>query len=345
MFSALLGLILVATLQRVGHFDFRMTMKQLEAVPRSAFVVLVLLTALHVQLSNLKWRTVDAALRQSADSLPSTATSFAVTSAGAALGQVLPLQVSMTAARTVGTYFYDRTLKRGAMGTLFEQSFDILTVFCLVIASAFTYFNKGAERTWVTLAVLMTVLSLFAVAPAVRLMRGIASHYTFNTLPRLNRVLHGLSELQALGLLNSSLVRELMVISALRFLIQVLMAGQTAQATGAHIPLWHLAAALPFATISSLIAVTPGGLGIGDLSIAEALSLFGTPVAVGAQWALANRILLAAACLTVAACGAILAFIERTMASAKRALVQRKRIVSQVAPQQCNTADKSRALE
>ena len=81
------------------------------------------------------------------------------------------------------------------------------------------------------------------------------------------------------------------------------MAGQTAVAIGVHIPLWHLAAAMPFVIIACVIVVTPGGLGVNELSYATTLHLFGTPLNVGAQWALANRVLVASlACLVVAAC-------------------------------------------
>ena len=69
------------------------------------------------------------------------------------------------------------------------------------------------------------------------------------------------------------------------------MAAQAAQAIGVHIPLWHLAAAMPFVIIACVIVVTPGGLGVNELSYATTLHLFGTPLNVGAQWALANRVL------------------------------------------------------
>ena len=46
------------------------------------------------------------------------------------------------------------------------------------------------------------------------------------------------------------------------------MAGETAQAIGVHIPLWHLAAAMPFVIIACVIVVTPGGLGVNELSYA-----------------------------------------------------------------------------
>ena len=80
------------------------------------------------------------------------------------------------------------------------------------------------------------------------------------------------------------------------------MAGLAAQAIGVHIPLWHLAAAMPFVIIACVVVVTPGGLGVNELSYATMLHLFGTPLNVGAQWALANRFLVASSCFVVAGC-------------------------------------------
>jgi uncharacterized membrane protein YbhN (UPF0104 family) len=50
--------------------------------------------------------------------------------------------------------------------------------------------------------------------------------------------------------------------------------------------------------------LTPGGLGVNELTSTAALSVFGTPLAIGAQWALANRVLIIVSYWTVALCGA-----------------------------------------
>jgi uncharacterized membrane protein YbhN (UPF0104 family) len=148
----------------------------------------------------------------------------------------------------------------------------------------------------------MTGFAMLAVAPAVKLVRAQVFSLNARPEPPHNRILRSIANLQQSGLLNPSLARQLMGLSAARFLIQVLMAGETAQAIGVRIPLWHLAAAMPFVIIACVILVTPGGLGVNELSYATTLHLFGTPLNVGAQWALANRILVASSCFVVAAC-------------------------------------------
>jgi uncharacterized membrane protein YbhN (UPF0104 family) len=98
-------------------------------------------------------------------------------------------------------------------------------------------------------------------------------------------------------------------LSTLRFVVLVLMAGETTETIGANVPLWHLAAAIPFVVLSSALAVTPGGLGVNELTYATALSFFGTPLPAAAQWALANRFLVAAASFAVAICAAGILFL------------------------------------
>ena len=146
--SAALTVILILILIRISKLDFHVTLQQLRSVSWVAFTRLVLLTGLHVFLSSQKWRCVDNSLRRSSDSTPSRTTSFALTSFGVALGQVLPVQVSMSIARTLGTYLHGRALRRGTVGTLFEQSFDVLIVGLLVVASGVTHYYRGGGRLW-----------------------------------------------------------------------------------------------------------------------------------------------------------------------------------------------------
>ena len=113
---------------------------------------------------------------------------------------------------------------------------------------------------------------MLAVAPAVELIRR---QVAFVECPRRATAQSNFKKyrrIQQSGLLNPALARQLMALSAARFAIQVLMAGQTAEAIGVHIPLWHLAAAMPFVIIACVIVVTPGGLGVNELSYATTLA-------------------------------------------------------------------------
>jgi uncharacterized membrane protein YbhN (UPF0104 family) len=172
---------------------------------------------------------------------------------------------------------------------------------------------------WTLLATAATVLALAAVGPSVRAIRWLSTSGIARTAtPRSRSVvfLRRLFELGHSGLLDADLARRLVMLSTLRFGVVVLMSIQTAEAIGLHIPVWQMAAAIPFVVLASVIALTPGGLGVSELTSVSALKVFGTPLAVGAQWAVANRVLLAVSYFFVATCAAIVLWAGRMMAPA-----------------------------
>ena len=300
--SAVLTIVLIVLLVKVSKLNLQVTMQQLRAVSWMSFTILVLLTAAHIYLSSLKWRCVDARLRSSGDAAPSRNMSFTLTSLGVALGQLLPVQISMSLTRTLGTYFNGKALRRGTGGTLFEQAFDVIIVGFLSIASGVTLLCKGGALLWMVLATVMAAIAMLAVGPVVRLIRSQVDALNARAVVPSNRVLRSIASLHNSGLLDAGLGRQLMALSTARLTIQVLMAGQSARAIGVHIPLWRLAAAMPFVIIACVIVVTPAGLGVNELSYATTLHMFGTPLHTGAQWALANRFLVASSCFVVALC-------------------------------------------
>lgn len=320
--SVALAIVLIALLIKVGKIDLRVTLQQLRSVSLISFTKLVLLNGLLVYFSSEKWRSIDAAWRRSSDSVPSRTTSYALTSAGLALGMLLPIQIAMATARTLGTYVHGRPLKRGTAGTLLEQSFDLLVVAFLAVASGATWFYGGGAMMWTLSAVAMTALALLAVGPSIRLIRWLAASYNAKTAAPQNRIFRSFWELQHSGVLNAGLARRLVMLSVGRFVVVVLMSIQTAAAIGVHIPLWQMAAAIPFVVFASVIALTPGGLGVNELTAVTALKVFGTPLAVGAQWALANRVLVAVSYFFVAACAAIMLCAQKIMAPRSRDAMQ-----------------------
>ena len=161
---------------------------------------------------------------------------------------------------------------------------------------------------WLLSAAGMIALALLAVAPLIRLARRIAS-YLERALARRTPSRKNLQEFFALlqsGVLRESLTRRLVILSAARFVVVVLMAGSTAAAIGTSIPLWQLAAATPFVYLATVIAATPGGIGVNELTYTGVLRIFGTPLSVAAPWTLANRVLCVVSCFLVAAFAATL---------------------------------------
>jgi hypothetical protein len=315
---------------RLGKVDVRQTLHQLERVSAISFVRLVLLNALLVYLSTEKWRTVDAALRSPADSVPSRIASFFVSSTGMALGLILPVQLGMTAARTIGTHTHGRALRRGTGGTLVEQGFDLLVVLFFTAASMATWLSRGNGITWVVSSAIAIGAALLLVEPAIRMMNWLACYASTNLSHqsatesrsqmrnRVSRVLRDLSDLRHSRLIDARLVRWLLILSAARFCVVVLMAYQNSEAIVAHIPLWRMGASVPFATFANAIGITPGGIGVNELASVAALRLFGTPLTIASQWALANRLLGTGSCFAVAACASFLLGAEKIIASTTR---------------------------
>lgn len=315
--SCALSIVLIALLIRIGKIDLRLTLQQLESVRPASLIKLLLLNVALVMISTEKWRCIDTALRRSSDSVQSRTTSFALTSAGLALGTFLPVQFAMATARTLGTFVHGSPIRRGTAGTLYEQSFDILAFGLLAAASAITWFSRGARTTWGISAVLLTSLALVTAGPAARLICWLAAAAARLTAPesRIGALLRDFSQLLHSGLLSASLARYLVLLSVGRFVVVVLMSIQTAEAIGLHIPLWHMAAAIPFVVFASIIVPTPGGLGVNELTYAGSLNLFGTPLSIGAQWALANRVLIAVSYLIVAICAATAPLLAKAVVS------------------------------
>ena len=303
--SVALAIVLIVMLIKFGKVDLRLTLQQLRSVSLMAFSKILFLNALLIYLSTEKWRSIDAAWRRPSDSVPPRTTSYALTSVGLAIGLILPVQVAMSTARTLGTFIHGRALKRGTAGTLLEQGFDVYMVGFLAVASGITWYCHGGARMWAICASASIVLALLAVEPSVRIMRWLAARLKAPASGPFHRIFDSARALQHSGILNAALARRLVVLSALRTGVVVLMSIQTAGAVGLHIPFWQMAAAVPLVSVVTIVAVTPGGIGLNDLAGAGTLDLFGTPFATGARWVLANRILLTVSYLLIAACAAI----------------------------------------
>jgi len=260
------------------------------------------------------------------------------------MGNFLPQQLAMATARTFGIRVHGGALKRGTAGTLLEQSFDAITVGLLAVASGITWFCHGGAKTWTLCAAVATGLALLAVGPSVTFIQWLVAFLKTRTILRGGRLFRTVSELQYSGILNTSLARRLVMLSALRFGTVVWMSVQTAEAVGLHIPAWQMAAAIPFVVFATIIAVTPGGIGLNELACAGALQIFGTPMAIGAQWALANRVLISASYFFVAACAAILLLTGKLFfTGARESMLDRLRSEKKLASNKANPVQDSGA--
>jgi len=198
----------------------------------------------------------------------------------------------------MGTWAYGKALQRGTVATVFEQAFDFGVVGYLILVSAGTRFFHGGAKLWLALALTTTALAMWIVGLIIRGIRCFAdARIPADAQPTGYR--RYVVELRDSNLLKPSVARQLLALSAARFFLLVLMAGQVTAAIHSSIPTWQLAAAMPFAVVAAVVGITPGGLGVTEFAIANALTLFGTPIIAGTQWAMANRLLSTAAGLSV----------------------------------------------
>ena len=173
--SGVLGIAMVLVLMRLGNVNWHEILHLMRNTKCSWFLCLILLNVLLVFVSTQKWRLIDSHLCGPADSRPSVIESFAITSAGMALGLVIPTQLGMTAARTMGTHSHGHALKRGAAATIFEQASDVVIVGLFAIASVLTYVLLGNGALWAVAAATIIGFAFLLAGPSVSLMRRLAA--------------------------------------------------------------------------------------------------------------------------------------------------------------------------
>jgi uncharacterized membrane protein YbhN (UPF0104 family) len=210
--------------------------------------------------------------------------------------------VSLTLSRSIGSHFYGgNALVRGAGATVYEQSFDLLAAGLSAIASAFVIMTRGGAGCWLASNVVMAVAGFMLVSVGGRLMASVSRRRTPPAMHERGYRLHRrLAILGASPLLAPGIGRRLFALSILRFFVLALVLATSARAVPLDIPVWQLAAAMPFAIFATALALTPGGLGVNEWTMTAALFMLGTPIGISAQWAIVNRVLVA---LAGVACG------------------------------------------
>src|SRR5579883_3817 len=275
--SLAIGLALVGLLLRISGLGLQDITARFAGMDTRAFFGLVCLIILNAFLSSEKWRITDRAIRHTSNRELSQFESFTLSALGSALGQILPVQLSMPLARTLGTRIHGRAFNRGTLGSLFEQSFDVFFGCFLMIASVGTYLLHGQWNIWVALAVPCAAIAILSVGTILGLTRRLAGKAVSERANPVGWRKFAI-ELSNSALLEPALGRKLMFFSALRFVVFVLMAGEITRAIHMAIPLWRLAAAMPFALLSTAAGITPGGLGLAEFTYVGVLAALGTPV-------------------------------------------------------------------
>jgi hypothetical protein len=308
--SAVLAVILVALLFVSTDLDLADIGRLLAGVHPLEFAAIVLLLGFNNVLAGEKWRLIALRLQQDDGQHMPRLLYFAFTSIGVALGQIVPAQLSLVLSRSIGAHLHGgRAWSRGATATLFDYFFDVVVAGFFVLSSMLVLIAGGGAVAWALCALAICLAGFVLYGAAARLVAGAA-----RALGSRGRGRHCMfcATIALSPLLAPDIGRRLLAISVLRFAVLVLVGAVSAQAIGADLPLWHLAASLPFAVIANALAITPGGLGVNEWTVSSALFALGTPFQTSAQWAVVNRVLVAVAAGLCGIAGLLIAAAARS---------------------------------
>ncbi len=311
--SIILAALLIVVLFVGTDLDLAATGRLLLGLRPQGPVEIVMLMGLGNFLAGEKWRLVVLSLGTTGLPHLPRPIYFALSAIGVALSQILPVQLTTALSRSIGARAYGgHAISRGVGATIIEQLFDLFVAALFGLASVIVLLTGGSGVDWM-LAASIAVGAGFALCDLTGpLTESVLRRFRTNKTNRL------IGWLGSSGLLTSKIARRLFVLSLLRFAIFVSVWAVAADAVSLDIPLWQLAAAFPFATFATALAITPGGIGLSEWTASSMLVAFGTPFPVAAQWAIACRILVL---LAAAVCG-LAAIATLTLLRRSRALRQ-----------------------
>jgi uncharacterized protein (TIRG00374 family) len=303
--SGAFALVLLLALAMFAQVDLTQLLHLLADIKLLPFSALVALLSLHILLAGEKWRLVYRRMAPGAEL--SRRLCFCFTAIGTAAGQVLPMQLATALTRSFCSHLVTGSgAVRGALATVFEQMFDIGVVALCGLASVYCLWSGDLSR-WTAVAGVAIAIGFMLAGPvlgtAATATKWLATAHAMLG-GRIGRFGRALAES---GLFEERLTRRLFVLSVLRFAVLWLMAIATTHAVGLNVSSAQLAAALPLVVLATVLAVTPGGIGINEWTFAAALTAFGTDFETATQFALINRVLVAAAALMIGAAGVTLA--------------------------------------
>jgi uncharacterized membrane protein YbhN (UPF0104 family) len=188
--------------------------------------------------------------------------------------------------------FEGRVWRDGVAATVFEQLFDVFVAGLLGSASVLVILSGGDAAAWALWSLMAIVAGL-----AFCTFAGRAAAGSFGRLASLAARIPGervrilLASVAEPKLVASEIMFRLFALSILRFVVLVLIGAAISNALSLDLPLWHLAAAFPFAVLATALALTPAALGISEFTFSAVLVALGTPLEVAGQWVIATRIL------------------------------------------------------
>jgi uncharacterized membrane protein YbhN (UPF0104 family) len=276
------GLAMCVTLLRLSGHGLDYLMAALRRVNPSLAVGAGLGMAINYMLAAKKWQRVEACLSGSSHTF---AHAWSATAIGMGVGQILPTVVSSALVRGLGNRVARHSGRHGAIASGWEQLFDLAAAAVLAGPCSAVLLLGHRELALVAAAVALIAGELCCVRAARCLVR----------LARLNT-----------SLATPGLSRLLWRMSVVRIVILMAVTVVISHAFALNIRSWELAAAVPTVVLASVLSFIPAGLGVNELTFVGLLGSAGTPVPIGAAFALLNRTLQVCIACALAICGCAL---------------------------------------
>lgn len=242
---------------------------------------IIALTYANLALSVFKFRLLTA------DAPPFSAVLFS-TSAGALLGQIMPVPVAVALARGWQAKLTGASATRFAASSLHEQVFDLLTAAAAALAGI-AFISWGGVPALILFGVAMIIMIF-----AGQMILGMVARMT-RPHPRISEWFDGAARLP------QAIIRQLLAASALRYLMGLSRALVVLWLCGLAYTAPAVTAAYPLLQFAIVIPLSPGGLGVVEAGWTGVLTLAGAALGQAAFFAIALRIaaLIAQACVLV----------------------------------------------
>ena len=238
-----------------------------------------LLTALALTIANLALSVVK--LNRLNPHAGPFVSAMAVTAGGAVLGNVMPVQAAISAARAGHARLLGQPAAEAAAHSVHEQAFDALVVLAAALAAAL----------WLVAGTVAAVIGFFLSLAVFAVLMGRMFGLGARIFGRSGRIADWLSQAARLP---DATARFLLAASALRYLLTLLRALAVLAALGLTGAMAEAAAAYPLIQIAGVLPLSPGGLGVVEAGWTGVLTAAGValPLAAGAAVAMRAAIML-----------------------------------------------------
>ncbi len=265
----------------------------LRRVSAVALIGIILSTGVFLALSTMKWKMVMARLRPEDEHHRGWSYGFYYTALGAVLSLVVLPQAAMVVARGYGDKFkLGKSPASTTAATLYEQLFDVVPIIAIAGTAVVANLLNWSPGQWLIAIVAAVAASGVLVALVLRTPFWSFGRYLPSPLrDRIGTRLEWFASPTAQAVLEPCFVLQVYAISVLRYLVLMARSYLIFEAMRLSLGSYGFAKAYSVVSVSRLLFITPGGLGIAEWSWTGVLSWLGMPLQESVRFVLANRVL------------------------------------------------------